>query len=569
MALPATPMLRFPLMTHPLYALCLAAALLAPGPARAAGNDDGRYRSDEALRHYVAGRWLEEIGDLEGAGAELARAVALDPDAVSIQVEASYVAARAGEPQHALELARGAVGREPGNARALWLEGAALVSLSRPQEALAPLRLSTAADPGNAECWRTLAHAAETLDLVELEDSCYTRLVDLDDADGESWFQLATTRARLGRYAAADSALTEALDDNPARPGGLFLRGWLRERLGKPDDAIALYQAHLESHPDDATTRRRLVGLLARQGRVPEALEQARRVSAAAPRDAGALQVLADLEFRDKRPEDGLRTLDRMRALAPDDPDPVGRSAEVMVRFQRQREAVALADRWSAAHAGDNRGTMLRAWVRGQAGQPDSAVAFARVAVAAEPDSEAPRRMLARLLRETKHWGDAITEIDRLRAMAPDDPSLLLDLGFCREQSGDVTGAIAAGRQAVTMAPDAPSVLNFLGYMLADHARDLPEAERLIRRAVEQEPDNGAYVDSMGWLLFREGALDSARVQLERALVLTGGDPVIHEHLGDVYRELKLFDLARQQYRESLAGDAGNARVRSKLEGVH
>jgi Flp pilus assembly protein TadD len=162
-----------------------------------------------------------------------------------------------------------------------------------------------------------------------------------------------------------------------------------------------------------------------------------------------------------------------------------------------------------------------------------------------------------------------MSELERLRALAPRDPSLLLDLGFCREQSGDLAGALQAGRDALAIAPDAPSVLNFLGYMLADHDRDLPEAGQLIRRAVEQDPDNGAYVDSMGWLLFRQGSLERARAELERALVLTGGDPVIHEHLGDVYNELKLFDMARQQYRQSLAGDAGNRRVRNKLEAVH
>ena len=546
----------------------VACAILWCGRAAAADVPEQRYRSDEALRHYVAGRWLEETGDMTGAGAELSRAMALDPDNLPIQLEACLVASRSGEPSHALELARGVLAHEPGNARALWLAGAALVSLGRAEDAVAPLRYSTLADASNAECWRTLAHAAEATQRIALVDSCYARLVDLDDADAESWFQLATARARLGRYAEADSALSMAIEDNPSRPGVLFLRAWLRERLGQPAEAITLYQHHLELHPDDLATRRRLVGLLTHEGRVHEALAESRRVTAAAAADPSVYPQQADLEFRDKHPEEAVRTLKRMRELAPDDPDGVGRSAEVLVRYHRAADAIALTDQWAAARPQDDHGPLLRAWVREAAGQSDSALRYVRLAVAAQPDSEAPRRLLARYLRQAHRWDEAMVEIAKLRSIAPQDPSLLLDLGFCREQSGDVPGALQAGREALEMAPDAPSVLNFLGYMMADHERDLPQAEQLIRRAIEQDPDNGAYVDSMGWLLFREGALARARVELERALQLTGGDPVIHEHLGDVYRGLKLFDLARQQYRESLAGDEGNARVRSKLEAV-
>ena len=91
-----------------------------------------------------------------------------------------------------------------------------------------------------------------------------------------------------------------------------------------------------------------------------------------------------------------------------------------------------------------------------------------------------------------------------------------------------------AGRDALALVPDAAPILNFLGYLLADHVLDLAEAERLVHRALVQDPDNRAYVDSWGWVLYRPGRLDEARVALERAVELTGGDPVVHEHLGDV-----------------------------------
>jgi tetratricopeptide (TPR) repeat protein len=547
----------------------LLPALALATPARAAGSPDTRYSGDEALRHYIAGRWLEEVGDLSGAGAEFARALALDPDDETVLLRAAEVASKAGDPRRSLELARRTLTRHPEQARAHWLEGAALFNLERGEEALVALRAARDADSSDTEILRTLGRVAETLDRIELVDSCYARLVTLDEEDGESWFQLATTRARLGRLDEADSALTRALEVNPMRPGGLFLRGWIRERQGRDDDAILLYKHHLETHPTDQATRRRLVSLLGERGHVSEALAESRRVIEGEPKDAAAWQVHADLAYLAGRADEGDKAVARLVALDPGSPDGVARAATVLARRGRGAQAVKMVDAWARARPDELRAIEMRAWARSIAGEPDSAVTWARRAADSQPDSLPARRLLARYLREARRYPEAVVELQRLREAQPRDPSLLLDLGLCREQSGDVTGAIQAGRDALALAPDAPPVLNFLGYMLVDHERDLGEAEKLIHRAVDMDPDNGAYVDSMGWLHFRRGQLDKARSELERAIQLTGGDPVIHEHLGDVYAKLNLLELARREYRLSLDGDAGNRRVKGKLEAAH
>jgi Tfp pilus assembly protein PilF len=137
-----------------------------------------------------------------------------------------------------------------------------------------------------------------------------------------------------------------------------------------------------------------------------------------------------------------------------------------------------------------------------------------------------------------------------------------------REDRGDDRAAEAAARDALRIEPDNARALNFLGYLMADHDRRLPEAMELIRRALAAEPDNGAFVDSMGWVLFRLGRFDDARVQLERAVDLTGGDPTVREHLGDAYRKLRQPDRAREQYRLAAERDSTNTRLRDKRDAV-
>lgn len=547
--------------------LVLAAGPSPAAAAPAAGDTiAGAYPSEQALRHYLQGRWLEEEGQGTEAQAELSRALSLDPTATDLALHLAEVAANSGDPGRALELAERVLADEPGNARALWLKGAALVNLGRAEEALGPLQAAVLADSTRAEYVRTLGRVAELLDRIPEAERAWETVTRLDEQDAESWFQLASTAARLGRFDLADSALDAASALNPVRPGTLFLRGLIREAQGRTSEAIDLYRHHLELHPTDQATRRRLVGLLSRAGRDREAYREARLLAAAQPDDPSALQAEAETAFASGQASAGERALAKLRALAPDEPELVLRSIAVLVRHDREREAVQLADDWAHQRPDDPDGASLQARARALGGELDSAAVYAERAVAAAPESLDSRRLLARIYQDAKRWPEAVAAWKQARQLSPGDPLLMLDYGFCLEQSGDITGAIEMGRQALGHSPDLPGALNFLGYLLADHDRDLPEALSLIRRAVEQDPENGAYVDSYGWVLYRLGRLDEARQQLESAVRMTGGDPVVHEHLGDVYRDLRLYERARAQYRACLQADSRNQRVRNKLE---
>ncbi len=546
------------------------AVLLMAGVAAAtpAPHDSTAYSSREALTGYVHARMLEETGDLDAALEEYYRVVAEDPYALGALRRISDLDGQRGEPARSLEFADRALALAPGDARCLWLKGSALYNLGRIPESLAALQQAVALDPDQADFWRTLARAGERADRLDLVAQACERLVDIDDSDPEAWFQLAGARARLGDFAGADSAMVQARDLNPLRPGSDFLQGWIDEGLGRDDDAIQLYTHHLSLHPDDSVTRERLVALLAGKGRYADAYRHARQVREARPDDPEALEMEADLAFHVGQLQAGRDRLADLCRLDPENPQLVLRSAAVLTRNKRGSEGVALANRWAQAHVGDFRGSLLLARAQALNGQLDAALVSARAAVAAAPDSVGARMTLARIAQQGKHWVEAADIWGRLHADQPRDVPVTLDLALCREQLGDVDGAVTAAREALAISPSDAAVLNFLGYLLADHGRDLDQARSLIQQAVSQEPDNGAYIDSLGWVYYRLGQLSAAREQLERAVRLTRGDPVVLEHLGDVYRDLRMLDLARAQYRRSLAADRSNIRVRNKLEAL-
>jgi len=94
--------------------------------------------------------------------------------------------------------------------------------------------------------------------------------------------------------------------------------------------------------------------------------------------------------------------------------------------------------------------------------------------------------------------------------------------------------------------------MNFAGYLLAQKRKDLPEAERLVLRALELRPDTGAFLDSLGWVYFQRGEYQRAVETLERASLLEPDEPVILEHLGDAYREVSRPSDAASAWRRAL-----------------
>jgi Flp pilus assembly protein TadD len=101
--------------------------------------------------------------------------------------------------------------------------------------------------------------------------------------------------------------------------------------------------------------------------------------------------------------------------------------------------------------------------------------------------------------------------------------------------------------------------LNYMGYMLADRGVRLPEALQMIRKAVEQEPMNGAFLDSLGWVYFKMGDYERAEENLRQAVERDQSDPTVHDHLGDLYEKTGRIRLAAAQWQLALSQFAKSA----------
>jgi Flp pilus assembly protein TadD len=115
--------------------------------------------------------------------------------------------------------------------------------------------------------------------------------------------------------------------------------------------------------------------------------------------------------------------------------------------------------------------------------------------------------------------------------------------------------------EAIRLDPQYAEALNYLGYTYADKDMKLTEAKELVQRALAIKPEDGAYVDSLGWVHFRLGQWDEAVKELERAAKLLPEDAVIHEHLGDAYLKKSRNRDARESWMKALELDPANTKL--------
>jgi len=221
-----------------------------------------------------------------------------------------------------------------------------------------------------------------------------------------------------------------------------------------------------------------------------------------------ALLALADLYETVKRPQMAIKVYERVPASSP-----LKRNAQIQLATD-----LDAADR------------------------SDEAIKILKDVVAADPKDLEGIVALGNIQRGRKKFADCAEtyskSIDVLPQGSDNDKANSVYYyyrGICEERSHQWPKAEADMKKSLELQPDQPHVLNYLGYSWIDQGVNLDEGMKMIKRAVEQRPDDGYIVDSLGWAYYRLGNYDDAVKNLERAVDLKPEDPTINDHLGDAY----------------------------------
>lgn len=220
----------------------------------------------------------------------------------------------------------------------------------------------------------------------------------------------------------------------------------------------------------------------------------------------------------------------------------------------------------------DNRALqMAYAQLVAEQGRPDEGIrTLLDLSKGADPDLEL-LSAIAGIYERDGRFGEAQTVLDRAKTRFPDDKEVHFLQGALYERQKKFVEAEQAFRKALEFDRNDPSVLNYLGYMLADRDSKLDEALSMIQKAVDSDPINGAFLDSLGWVYFKLNRMDLAEQYLKRAVTFAASNATMHDHLGDLYYKLGRFSEAQASWTQGLqyADDPEEAaQIRQKLDQV-
>jgi tetratricopeptide (TPR) repeat protein len=226
--------------------------------------------------------------------------------------------------------------------------------------------------------------------------------------------------------------------------------------------------------------------------------------------------------------------------LAPSHPLALLSLADLYESVKKPAMAIKIYERMPANSALKRNAQIQLATNLDAADRSDEAIKILKAVTAGDPKDIEATMALGNIERGRKKFADCAQTYTQGLAAIPDANEknnwvYYYYRGICEERSKQWNKAEADMRKALELQPEQPHVLNYLGYSWIDQGVNLDEGMKMIRRAVDQRPDDGYIVDSLGWAYYRIGNYEDAVKNLERAIDLKPEDPTINDHLGDAY----------------------------------
>lgn len=470
-----------------------------------------------------------------------------------------------------------------------------------PELAIEAAQIWLAADPSSVDARRRLAALLLAMHRVDEARPHLQKLLSEGEVDrGEAFTQLSRLLARNpdheanlrivrdlaagypelpeARFAVAhaageadqyDLALREAREALRLKPDwelAVLLEAQLIQKTAGNDAARERLEAYLKNHPDSVDVRLNHGRLLVADKRYADARDEFEALLKLNPLNSDALYAAAilSLELKDYAAAEGY-----IRRLL----DLNYRDRETMLLYlgqiaeEEKRYADAL--RWYADITGGEH--LLTARTR-QAGvmakQGDLAGARKFLRQVSVPSNQQRVRLIlaeAQLLRDAGQHKEAFDVLSRGLDKLPNDPDLLYDQAMVAEKLNRMDVLESSLRKLMRIRPDHPHAYNALGYSFADRNVRLNEARTLIEKALKLAPADVFILDSMGWVLYRQGEHEEALKYLQRAYAMRK-DPEIAAHLGEVLWTSGRRDEARAIWAEASAADPANEALRKVMQ---
>jgi tetratricopeptide (TPR) repeat protein len=508
-----------------------------------------------------------------------------------------------GETDRALDAYRKVLNVDPGQSQLASRVAGLLIQQDEFPQAIDVLKDAIKANPNDAEPYQQLAFIyAKYLKKTDQAIDYANRAIALNPGDADAYQRLVEIEVAAGQEKKALEALDRATKVRSNDPrfwihlGKLYVAILFKsDSQPKPDELKRIneiFKRGAQHAGDDPAMLKDVADFYAASQQLKEAIPLYLRVLELQPDDANAREKLATGFILTNQRAKAVEMLEQIIKEHPEKYQPYDLLAEVLDEEARSLQRANRTDEAKAKFA-----KVAANYEQSLLINPNHPGAYLHLAElllgplkaadrAVKLLSEARRRFpgapeivyyLAIAQREAKQSQQAVATFEEAlhEAQLDQDDDVInakfyFNYGAAAEQAGLYDKAADLLRKSIELDPaNSAEACNYMGYMWADHNMKLDEAEAMIRRALESEPNNASYLDSLGWVEFRKGKFDQALSDLLRATKAADReDPVVFEHIGDTYLKLNRISEALEAWKKALALDPKNKNLGEKIEGT-
>jgi tetratricopeptide (TPR) repeat protein len=395
-------------------------------------------------------------------------------------------------------------------------------------------RKAIALDPSELSHQRGLAQTLLAEEKYSDALAAYQKLADLMPDDPDVYLRIAQIYREMHQLDKAEENLVKARQYSPGSLEVMYNEAMLYQAQGRYEDAIRVLSDAVTGIKGQSTvlpSRRRSLGILYQQ------LGQLYRDTQNFQAAVYTYEELGHLGEEEER-RSRLLLMDTYRA-----------AKDLAKALQTGKEALA-------KYPADPAIRESEALLLGENGQTDEAVKMLRAQLTSSEVDRDTYLNIAQVYERGRRYKEA-EEAARAAEVLPGQPRdnemVWFLLGAIYERQKLFDQAEVEFKKVLAVNPRNAPVLNYYGYMLGDLGQRLDEAQALVERALKEEPYNGAYLDSLGWIYFKQNKFADAEATTRKALERESHDATIHSHLGDIYAKTGRTDLAAAEWEKSLA----------------